>query len=337
MNRTLVLLLAVLLLGGLAWWVSAAGATSSGSSDRAPERQFGIENFDRVHRIFIADRKGHKVNLTRGGITGWLADGKPANETVMKNLADAVKFLEVQSLPTPQAKPNMIENLAAQGILVQAFDKEDNKLCGYYIGGGNHDETGTYAIVEGSEEPYVVHIDHFTGNVRQRFSHWEDEWRDKIYFRVDPEKVEKMSIEYPKQRDKSFILTRKGSDFSIAPFYDTGQPVRDVSRGAAEGVLARYEKYYINRYENRDEQSIAEAKTLLPFATITVKESEKEAQEMRIYPRYVNKSFYHDIKSGAVKENSGLEAYTAFINGGEDWVLLNVETLEPLMAGYESF
>lgn len=337
MNRTLILLIAVILLGGAAWWVSTAGASPAKVSDRAPERQFGIAEIDQVHRIFIADRKGHKVNLTRGGITGWLADGKPANSNIMKNLEDAVKYLEVQSLPTPQAKPNMINNLAAQGILVQAFDKDNNKLRGYYIGGGNHDETGTFAIVEGSEEPYVVHVDHFTGNIRQRFTHWEDEWRDKVYFRIDPEKVETFSIEYPKQRDKSFVLTRKGSDFSIAPFYDTGQPVREVSRGIAEGILARYEKYYVNRYENRDEKSITEAKTLLPFAIISIKQEGMDVQEMQVYPRYVGKSFYHEAKTGALRENSGLEAYTAFINGGEDWVLLNVETLEPLMAGYSSF
>jgi len=166
MNRTLILLIAVLLLGGVAWWVSTAGASPAKVSDRAPERQFGIAEMDQVHRIFIADRKGHKVNLTRGGVTGWLADGKPANDNIMDNLEDALEHLEVQSLPTPQAKPHMINNLAAQGILVQAFDKDNNKLRGYYIGGGNHDETGTFAIVEGSEEPYVVHVDHFTGNIK---------------------------------------------------------------------------------------------------------------------------------------------------------------------------
>jgi len=105
----------------------------------------------------------------------------------------------------------------------------------------------------------------------------------------------------------------------------------------AEGVLSRYEKYYINRYENRDEKSIAEAKTLLPFAIITIKQEGTDAQTMRVYPRYLDKSFYHEAKTGIVRENSGLEAYTAFINDGEDWVLLNVETLEPLMAGYASF
>lgn len=337
MNRTLILLLAVLLLGGLAWWATSASGTPASAEERAAERRFGISDFDQVHRIFIADRKGHKVNLTRGGITGWLADGRPANENIMANLKDAIVNLDIQSLPTQKAKPHMIEDLATNGILVQVFDQQDNKLRGYYLGGGTHDELGTHAIVEGSEEPYVVHIPHFTGNARLRFSHWDDDWRDKVYFRVDPDKVERFSIEYPTQRSESFVLTRKGSKFQLAPFYETGQPVKEASRGVAEGVLARYEKYYVNRYENQDLETIAEAKNILPFAIITVKQEEQEPQTMKVYPRYAGRSFQNDQKTGEVIEKGGLEAYTAFINNDEDWVLLNVETLQPLLVGYGAF
>ncbi len=337
MNRSLLLLIAVVLLGGLAWWVTATDKTTTAPEERAAERRFGLSDFTQVGRIFIADRKGHQVNLTRGGITGWLADGRPANENVMANLQDAIVHLDVQSLPTHAAKPIMVKDLAANGILVQVFDQNDRKIRGYYIGGGTHDELGANAIVEGSEEPYVVHIPHFTGNPRQRFTHWDDEWRDKVYFRVNPDEVELLSIEYPTQRDQSFKLTKQGSNFRLAPFYATGQPTREISRGEAERVLTRYEKYYINRYENQDLETIAEAKKLLPFATITLQQRGEEPQVMKIYPRYTGRSFQNEQKTGEVIERGGLQAYTAFINDDEDWVLLSVETLEPLLVGYGSF
>lgn len=337
MNRTLILLLAVVLLGGLAWWATSSSAKPASADERAEIRRFGIAEFDQVARIFIADRKGHKVTLTRGGVSGWLADGRPANENIMKNLRDAIQNMDIRSLPTEKAKPHMIKDLATNGILVQVFNKEGDKLRGYYLGSGTYDELGTNGIVEGSEEPYVVHLPHFTGNIRQRFTHWEDEWRDKIYFRVDPEKVESFSIDYPRQRDKSFRITRQGDKYIAAPFYETGQQVREATRASVESALTRYEKYYINRFQNNDEEGQAAVSEILPFATITVKQEGREAQEMRVYPRYADKTYTHNPKTGAVQENGGLEAYNAYINNGEDWVLLSVETAQLLFVGFDSF
>jgi|AntRauTorckE5430_2_1112549.scaffolds.fasta_scaffold00419_11 hypothetical protein len=338
MNRTLLLLLAVLLLGGFAWWATTAGTTPESISDRSPDRQFGIASFDEdVHRIFIADRNGHKVTLSRGGITGWLADGRPANENIMKNLRDAATNLKVKSLSAEKAKPYMIKDLATSGILVQLFDKEGQKLRGYYIGGGTHDELGTHAIVEGSEEPYVVGMPFFTGSVRAIFGMWGDEWRDKVYFRINPDEVESLSIEYPTQRNRSFVLTKTKGKFRVAPFYETGQPVKEVSDGRAEGILARYESYYINSYENTDTETAAYAKTILPFANITVKEAGKVPQTISIFPRYLGETRIDDGKSTNEVSSAELQAYTAFVNDGQDWALLNVETTRPLLVSYQSF
>lgn len=337
MNRTLLLLLAVLLLGCAAWFALSTKDDGSSVSNRGTDRQFSLFEFGQVDRIFIADRQDHKVSLTRGGVTGWLADGEPANENILKNLISALRSVDIKTLPTQKAIPNMVKDLATNGILVQLFNKEGTKLRGFYIGGGTHDELGTYAIMEGSENPYVVHQPHFSGNIRARFNHWGDEWRDRVYFRVNPDKVEQFSIEYPIQKDKSFRLERDGANYKVMPFYGTSQPTLTVSRGIVEGAMSRYEKYYVNRYENGDTESIKEAKTLLPFAIITVKQEGQEAKTMEVYPRYKNQTFSNDAKSGEEIINGGLNAFTAFINGGQDWVLLNVETTQPLLVAYDYF
>ncbi|MEL7160553.1 MAG: hypothetical protein AAFN92_07330, partial [Bacteroidota bacterium] len=121
-------------------------------------------------------------------------------------------------------------------------------------------------------------------------------------------------------------------------FYETGQEPRRVPRGIAERVLARYEKYYVNRYENGDTEAIATAKERLPFAVIRVKERDKEEQTMAVYPRFAEGARTRDAKTGTTSQvGDQVTAYRAFINDGEDWVLLNVETLEPLLVGYGSF
>lgn len=337
MNRTLLLLLAVLLLGGATWYIMSNQDEGATVGSRSNDRQFAYPDFEDVDRIFIADRKDHKVNLTRGGITGWMADGKPANENVTTNLIMVLRAMDIRTLPTNKAIPNMIESLASEGIRVQLFDEDNQELRDYYIGGATHDELGTFAIMDGSENPYVVHLPHWTGNIRTRFNHWGDEWRDRVYYRVDPEKIETFSIEYPKQRNKSFKLTKSGDSYTLAPLYDTGQPTIPVTRGLAERALATYEKYYVNRYENSDLETIAEARTMLPFAVITIKQEGEEAKAMKVYPRYRDASYANDAKTGEEIVNGGLDAFTAFINNDEDWVLLNVETTQPLLVGYDFF
>lgn len=337
MSRTTLLLLAVLVLGGVSYLALSGEDAGAKLSEGAAERQFAYSEVEDIHRIYIADRKGHTTNLTRGGVSGWMVEDKPANENIMKNLLAVAARLEVQSLPAYKAIPNMIESIASHGILVQLFDKEGTKLRGYYIGGATNDNTGNYAIKEGSENPYIVHIPGFTGSVRARINHWDDEWRDKVYWRVDPEQVELFSIEYPRQRNKSFVLERKGEDFQLRPFYETGQQTRMVPYQGIEGALAKYERFYVNRYENRDTESIAEAKEQIPFARITIQETGKEAQTMVVYPKYDENTFVTDPKTGDVIQNGGLIAYRGFINDGEDWVLLNVETLQPLLVNYDVF
>ena len=338
MSRTVLLLIAVVVLGAGTYLATAGGdVTERKISDSAEDRQFAYRALEDIREIRVADRAGHQVTLTRGGPSGWLADGVPANEHIVKTALATIRQLDVRNLPAQAMVPVMIKDLAANGILVQLFDALGNKLRGYYIGGVTPDGMGNYAIKEGSENPYIVAIPGFSGNVRFRFEHWGDEWRDKVYFRVDPERIERFSIEYPKQRDQSFVLTRQGDRFELSPVYETGQPTRMIPQGGVEGLLTKYEKYYVNTYENRDREAIDQFRSRIPFAIIRIKQEGREAQEMIIHPRYKEDTFSNDLKTGAVIKSGGLVAYSAFINGGEDWVLLNVETLQPLLYGYDRF
>ncbi len=324
MRRTLILFGALILLGGVAYFATVDPTVTATINDRA----FGYPESEKIDRIFIADREGNRTELLRGGPTGWTYDGYPANENAMKNLLQAVEKMEVRSLPSSTAVPNLVRSLAGGGILVQLFDAEDNKLRGYYIGGGTNGELGTAAIMEGSENPYVVHLPLWSGNVRHRFNLRGDEWRSKVLFDVDPEKVAYLSIAYPRQESKGFRMERTSeSTFRVIPLVPSAGPVKEIPFGVAEGVLSRYEDYYISRYQNQDTSGIKAARQQLPFATIRIKEAGQPEQNVQVYPRY-------RFPDSAARE---LMAYTAFINDGRDWALMAVETTQPLLVGYDSF
>ncbi len=324
MKRTLILLAAVVLLGGIAYYASQR----TPAAPDAWERDFATPDLTRIHRIFIADREGNRADLRRGGPTGWRYNGEPANENVMKNLLQAVEQISVQRLPSSKAVPNLVRNLAGGGILVQLFDAEGDKLKGYYIGGGTNGEFGTAAIMEGSEHPYVVHLPMWSGNLRHRFNLRGDEWRSKVLYQVDPDRVDYLSIEYPRQQDQGFRLERTSDGtFTVFSFEESGSGGRQVPRGVAEAVLSRYENYYISRYQNGDTAAVNRAHNRLPFAIIRIREEGGEEQTARLFPHYR----WPDTP------DQTLESYTALIHDDRDWALLAVETTQPLLVGYDSF
>ncbi|MGB3801195.1 MAG: hypothetical protein WA952_15370 [Lewinella sp.] len=324
MQRTLLLLIAVVILGGVAYFATLDPTAKELTDDRS----FGYPETDDIARIFIADREGNQAELTRGGPTGWKYYDQPANANVMKNLLQAVEQLEVRSLPASAAVPNLVRNLAGGGILVQLFDAGGDKLRGYYIGGGTSGELGTAAIVEGSDNPYIVHLPMWSGNVRHRFNLQGDEWRSKVLFAVDPEGVEYLSIAYPRQESKGFRMEKTaGGGFRLSPLVTSAGPVKEIPFGVAESVLSRYERYYISRFQNEDEDGRRSAEGRLPFATIRIKEAGKPEQVAEVYPQY-------RFPDSPDRE---LMAYRAYINDGEDWALLAIETTQPLLVGYDSF
>ncbi len=340
MNRTLIMLVAVLLLGGVAWLALSKNSAPARVALAENDRQFAYEEEADIARIYIADRRGHEVNLTRGGRTGWLVNGEsPANDNVMKNLLDAVTRIDIRTLPARNSIPMLVNSLASEGILVRLFDESGNKLRGYYIGGGTEGEYGAGAIMEGSENPYVVHLPNFSGNIRFRFNKWDDEWRSKVVIQTDPDKVDLLEIKYPTEQGKSFRLTRAGDGdgYNLENPYNANVPPRKVSRGAAEGVLARYEKLYAADFENGDTESIAAARQVLPFASIRIQETGQEPQTLEVYPRFGEKAFTNDLKSGEIINLDGLQSYTAFANQGKDWVLLGPHLFQPLLVGYDAF
>ncbi|PPK86688.1 hypothetical protein CLV84_3624 [Neolewinella xylanilytica] len=324
MRRTLLLFAAVILLGSLAYFASLDPT----ETEVADERAFGYPELEDIERIYIADREGNVADLRRGGPTGWTYGAYPANENVMKNLLQAVAQLEVRSLPASTAVPNLVRNLAGGGILVRVYDGEGNKLRGYYIGGGTSGELGAAAIMEGSDNPYVVHLPMWSGNVRHRFNLRGDEWRSKVLFDVDPQAVEYLSIDYPLQQSKAFRMERtRENQFRVTPLVASVGGVKEIPFGVAEGILSRYEDYYVSRYQNEDTVGMLTARERLPFAIVRIKEAGKPEQVASIYPQY--------RFPGSPQQQ--LQAYTAFVNDDQDWALLATETTQPLLVGYDSF
>lgn len=199
MKRTLLLIALFLLLGAGAWYATRMNNTRS-SGMEVPEMQFAVQNPDDIYKIFIADRRGKTATLERKD-GYWLYNGQwKARPTAMENLLKTVTQLKVYYLGSKAAEKTMVETIAADGVKVEIYNRQNEKIKCYYVGGVTNDERGTYMMMEGAETPYVTHIPSFVGQLRVRYMVGDDNWRDRAIFDVPYTDIQSVTVDYTKEK-----------------------------------------------------------------------------------------------------------------------------------------
>ncbi|MEL6142020.1 MAG: DUF4340 domain-containing protein [Bacteroidota bacterium] len=301
------------------------------------DRDFKVAELEAISKVFISDRAGNATTLTKSGDAWMVNDQYPANSSAMENLMQAVEQIEMQYIPANKAIPNIVKNLATEGIHVEIFAAGDRKIKGYYIGGSTADERGTFAIMEGAEQPYVVHIPGWVGNVRFRYNLVGDDWRSKILFQENLANIDLVSIEYPTQRNKSFVLERGSDGYAIGPFYETGQPTRKLSVGRAEQYLSAYESVYLSAYANHAVQEKAELLRRNPFATLRISRSDGSETSIKLFPRLNSEYEAADPNTDAFVSQVQEAGWNLLLNDDADFVTASSQMIQPLLVSYTSF
>ena len=319
MNRTLILLIAVVILGAGAYFLLREEQQGPVSSMVGADREFSVPR-EEVYKVFLADRHGNRTTLTRGS-SGWIFNEKyPARPDAVENLLTAIDKIRMRFKPTQAAVTNMVEDLASNGIKVEIYDKENQLLKAYYIGGATNDERGTYIILEGAEQPYVAEIPSWEGNLRFRYNLTGDDWRDRTIFRLSPEDITRISVEYPKQQNESFRIDYQDEP-RVEPFYPLTPKIQSpVKPGRLEAYRNNFEKIISSGYNNLNserEQIIQQ----IPFVIITVETKEGPPQSLQLFPIY-DKPFV-DPKTGVVIQPTEVTAYHGLTHTNDLMIMQN--------------
>ena len=326
--RTLILLGAFVVLGIGTWFVLSGEKEHEMSTVAGADRQFAIEEVDGIGKVFIADRRGNNTTLVRKGNQWVYNDAFPANPNAVRNLLDAITRIRMKFKPANAAVPGIVRSLATEGLKVEIYDKADQLLKAYYIGGSTIDERGTYAILDGAEQPYVTEIPGWQGNLRFRYSLRGEDWRDKTVFAALPSDIKEVSIVYPKQRNKSFRLSRQGGNYEVQPYYNaTPKYDRPPVRGKVERFLDGFQRIGAEAFENDNPKQDSVRQTL-PFCTITLAAGDQGERTVSLFPIYTQYSAASDEL---------VERFFADINNGQDFMLVQNRLFKKILWGYEFF
>jgi hypothetical protein len=334
MNKTLIYLIVFLVLGGLAAWMLMEGEKDEKTSLLGEDRKFAVEDAEEIYKIFIADRNKNKTTLERNG-DHWIYNGKyKARPNAMENLLDAITRVQIKYQPPAKAVKHMISSLATEGIKVEIYNKKNDLIKSYYVGGSTSDERGTFMMMAEADQPYVANIPNWSGNIRFRYNLKGDDWRENVVFSAKPEEVKSIFVQYPKQRNKSFRIDKKEGKFAVSPFYGiTPKKNQEVSQGKIEQFLINFELVSSRGYDNSNPEKDSISATI-PFAKINLEKSNGKTTVLDLYPIMPKQQF--DTKTGETIPLGEIENYYALLNE-EDFIVVSQKIIQNLLWAYDYF
>ncbi len=318
-----------LLLGAGALRMLFNGNTKSSQSENR-DWEMAVDDLSSIHKIFFADRNGNTVTVKRNG-DHWIYNNQyRARQTAVDMILDAVRRMRLKYRPSQAAISHMVEDIATKGIKVELYDKNDANLKTFYVGGSTADERGTHMMLDGSDNPYVMYIPSWEGNIRTRFFFGDKNWRDKTVFRENLEAIQRLAVEYPSKQDKSFIIEKTGTEYAVSPFYDTQTAITTpVNQETVAAYLEQYKSIGAEAFDNNNPKADSIC-AQTPFTTIAIANNKGEELSVSMYPLMVRDT------AGQIIPNQKIERYMAKASTG-DYYLTQQIVFGKILWAYDYF
>ena len=334
MKKTNLILCAILaVLGSVSAWYF--GFKQQNTSLEGYDWHFAVADTANIGKIFIADRKGKTITLTRLSKFDWqLNDKYRAQMSGVNNVLDAISRVDLKYRLPRQAVRNALDDIVTNSVKVEIYHKNGEKLRSFYIGGVDMDGQGTYMMMENSNEPYVTHIPNFIGTLKPRFFTDELDWRDRWIYQFEPEDIKEISMDYPLQTSKSFKISRENGTYKVYPLYSvTPRLPQTADKGLVEAFLTGFKALGAEGFETNYPKKDS-VKAVTPFVIMSIKDKNDVVKSLRLHP------IVTVDPQGTVQTNSLgtalIERYFAEVSDG-DFLMVQHFVFEKTFWAYESF
>lgn len=333
-NRSILLLLLLLIFSAIAYFLSKNSSVSSSKID-IRDRQFAVEERADIAKIFIAQRNGKKFTLEKEG-NSWKVDGAyTVHPNIVDNMLDLLTGLQLKYIPPRAAYETMYKSMGRLGIKVEIYAEGDELLKSYQVGGTTSGELGTVFIMDGYTQPYVMELPFFEGSLRGRFLFDNvEQFRDRTVFSYNDTDIKSISIHYPKDQQSSFRIEKEEGKFTVKPFApDSYVNPNKVRAGAIERFVRSFQDLDAEAFENRHilRDSIS---ALLPISEISIQNNDGEVKSIRMFSAL--DVFNPEINTRAVNIDKRVERYFVDCSWG-DFMLVQHLLFGKILWKYEEF
>jgi len=123
---------------------------------------FSVADTSSITKVFIADRKGNTISLDKK-YNRWKVNNKfNVRKDAINVLLSTIHQIKIQQPVSLSAFDNVIKNLSTTGVKVEIYAGTE-VLKIYTVGNETANHLGTYMLLDGSNEPFIMHIPSFNG------------------------------------------------------------------------------------------------------------------------------------------------------------------------------
>jgi len=328
-NRYIVLL--VLLLAVVALVLVL---TNSTNTFRRSKSDFAVNDTSIVTKIFMSDKNNNSVKLSRLETGNWiLNDTYPALKFNVDLMLKTMCDIQVKAPVAMAAHNTIVKHLAVNGIKVEVYQMvyridlfgirlfPHEKLTKvYYIGGATPDNQANYALMEGSEEPFVIYLPGLRGFVTPRYSTIERYWRDLTVFKNDIEEIAAVKLEVPENPEYSFEVKLDRGRLKEFISLNDNKPLPNLDTLKVLNFLSGFRNVnfeaFLNDMDKRTRDSVMAS---VPFIILTVTDVAGKTKVVKTFHKpnlFQQKDF-----QGRVLPYDPDRLY-ALVNDGKDFVLI---------------
>jgi hypothetical protein len=271
---------------------------------------FAIKDTATITRVFMADMHGNKVLLTKTP-KGWIVDNhRQANHHNIRDLLVTLTSIRIAQPIAKSSQSSIIKLLSVKSTKVEVYETKplfslfkkpffikERLIKTFFLGDATPVNLGSYALLEGMSEPYIVYKPGFRGYVTPQFLPFPKDWYSHRIFETKLTRIQNVSFIDIENPDNTFFVEKSGPrTFTL---YDHHKEViQNYDTTLLINMLSEFrERNYENFITNMEESFKDSILQFNLFKIISLTDVENNTTTMKLY---------HFIIFGELWENEDL-------------------------------
>jgi hypothetical protein len=295
--------------------------------------QFAVKDTASVDRIFISDMNGRSALLERvPGNRYWSLNGRfEARKDAVDLLLKTFSRTRLRRAVGGPERETVMRVLSGGAKKVEIYKGGTEPVKTWYIGTATPNHTGTYMLLEDASgrapDPYVVHMEGFTGFLSTRFFTDEREWRYTGMFDFPGRSLGRVELNFHEDPKRNYVL-ESDSLGEIHIWNAVGQRLTYHDTLSVQDQFLRFKKVHLETYNNHlTEEAEADLRASAP--DITMKASSMDGAKTNFIELYwkdpVTDTYDND---GNLNLHDGARMYALY---KDEVVLVQLFVFEPLI------
>lgn len=203
------------------------------------EQNFHIKDTNKITKIVIEDREKNISKVVKQDSIWMVNDKFQASPLMVSTMLETLREMRIREPVAKAAHENIIKQLSARNTRIDVYTesyfinlgfiklfKREKLEKSIYIGNETMDNTGTFMLIKGTNDPCVIHIPNFRGYLSSRFTAVENDWKMHTIFKYKPQDIASIKVEIPDYPQEGFELYAEENTFHIKRLAD-GELLKD--------------------------------------------------------------------------------------------------------------